>query len=219
MKAQLFSILAAAVLLLATTSCSKDDNTINVAELEKELVGVWWDEFEYADVTETGVPFTRVLLAIVADADHTGCIYLGVFDDSSDEPVAVYGGPDDAGFTWRLLEDGRVLLGDPVTGETYSLVRSMTRALTRADSGSYGEGMTDVSSTSVTYADNSVTVTNDNYSGTLEKADTEKSAAIEEKLKNFNTNGNGYEVIGIGEPNAPAGVKYFEDYNIWDDEW
>ena len=219
MKAQLFSILAAAVLLLATTSCSKDDNTINVAELEKELVGVWWDEFEYADVTETGVPFTRVLLAIVADADHTGCIYLGVFDDSSDEPVAVYGGPDDAGFTWRLLEDGRVLLGDPVTGETYALVRSMTRALTRADSGSYGEGMTDVSSTSVTYADNSVTVTNDNYSGTLEKADTEKSAAIEEKLKNFNSNGNGYEVIGIGEPNAPAGVKYFEDYNIWDDEW
>lgn len=219
MKAQLFSILAAAVLLLATTSCSKDDNTINVAELEKELVGVWWDEFEYADVTETGVPFTRVLLAIVADADHTGCIYLGVFDDSSDEPVAVYGGPDDAGFTWRLLEDGRVLLGDPVTGETYALVRSMTRALTRADSGSYGEGMTDVSSTSITYADNSVTVTNDNYSGTLEKADTEKSAAIEEKLKNFNTNGNGYEVICIGEPNAPAGVKYFEDYNIWDDEW
>ena len=217
MKAQLFSILAAAVLLLATTSCSKDDNTINVAELEKELVGVWWDEFEYADVTETGVPFTRVLLAIVADADHTGCIYLGVFDDSSDEPVAVYGGPDDAGFTWRLLEDGRVLLGDPVTGETYALVRSMTRALTRADSGSYGEGMTDVSSTSITYADNSVTVTNDNYSGTLEKADTEKSAAIEEKLKNFNTNGNGYEVIGIGEPNAPAGARQYNGGIDWDD--
>ena len=116
MKHKVLTMLAAAVLLLATTSCSKDDNTINVAELEKELVGVWWDEFEYADVTETGVPFTRVLLAIVADADHTGCIYLGVFDDSSDEPVAVYGGPDDAGFTWRLLEDGRVLLGDPVTG-------------------------------------------------------------------------------------------------------
>ena len=215
MKAQLFSILAAVALLLCMTGCSKDEATpSNTAKLsEQDLVGLWWDEFEYADVTETGQPFTRALLAVKADADHTGCIYLGVFDDSSDEPVAVYGGPDDAGFTWRLLEDGRVLLGDPVTGETYALVRSMTRALTRADSGSYGEGMTDVSSTSVTYADNSVTVTNDNYSGTLVKANAEQAAAIEEKLKNFNTNGNGYEVIGIGEPNAPAGAKRYSGYD------
>ena len=39
------------------------------------------------------------------------------------------------------------------------------------------------------------------------------SAAIEEKLKNFNTNGNGYEVIGIGEPNAPAGAKRYSGYD------
>lgn len=207
MKAQLFSILAAAALLLCMTGCSKDEATpSNTAKLsEQDLVGLWWDEFEYADVTETGQPFTRALLAVKADADHTGCIYLGVFDDSSDEPVAVYGGPEDAGFTWKLLDDGKVQLGDPVTGEAY--------LLTRADGGSYGSQATDVASTQLICASDKLTMTNVGYAGTLAKADTEQAAAIEEKLKNFNTNGNGYEVIGIGEPNAPAGAKRYSGYD------
>lgn len=207
MKAQLFSILAAAALLLCITGCSKDEDTpSNTDKLtEQDLVGLWWDEFEYADVTETGQPFTRALLAVKADADHTGCIYLGVFDDSSDEPVAVYGGPEDAGFTWKLLDDGKVQLGDPVTGEAY--------LLTRADGGSYGSQATDVASTQLTCAPEKLTMTNVGYAGTLAKADTEQAAAIEEKLKNFNTNGNGYEVIGIGEPNVPAGVKRYSGYD------
>ncbi len=207
MKAQLFSILAAAALLLCMTGCSKDEATpSNTDKLsEQDLVGLWWDEFEYADVTETGQPFTRALLAVKADADHTGCIYLGVFDDSSDEPVAVYGGPEDAGFTWKLLDDGKVQLGDPVTGEAY--------LLTRADGGSYGSQATDVASTQLTCAPEKLTMTNAGYAGTLAKADTEQAAAIEEKLKNFNTNGNGYEVIVIGEPNAPAGAKRYSGYD------
>ena len=207
MKAQLFSILAAAALLLCMTGCSKDEDTpSNTTKLtEQDLVGLWWDEFEYADVTETGQPFTRALLAVKADADHTGCIYLGVFDDSSDEPVAVYGGPEDAGFTWKLLDDGKVQLGDPVTGEAY--------LLTRADGGSYGSQATDVASTQLICASDKLTMTNVGYAGTLAKADTEQAAAIEEKLKNFNTNGNGYEVIGIGEPNAPAGAKRYSGYD------
>ena len=188
MKAQLFSILAAAALLLCMTGCSKDEATpSNTAKLsEQDLVGLWWDEFEYADVTETGQPFTRALLAVKADADHTGCIYLGVFDDSSDEPVAVYGGPEDAGFTWKLLDDGKVQLGDPVTGEAY--------LLTRADGGSYGSQATDVASTQLTCAPEKLTMTNVGYAGTLVKANAEQAAAIEEKLKNFNTNGNGTAV-------------------------
>ena len=207
MKAQLFSILAAAALLLCMTGCSKDEATpSNTTKLtEQDLVGLWWDEFEYADVTETGKPFTRALLAVKADADHTGCIYLGVFDDSSDEPVAVYGGPEDAGFTWKLLDEGKVQLGDPVTGEAY--------LLTRADGGSYGSQATDVASTQLICASDKLTMTNVGYAGTLAKADTEQAAAIEEKLKNFNTNGNGYEVIGIGEPNAPAGAKRYSGYD------
>ena len=206
MKAQLFSILAAAALLLCMTGCSKDEATpSNTAKLsEQDLVGLWWDEFEYADVTETGQPFTRALLAVKADADHTGCIYLGVFDDSSDEPVAVYGGPEDAGFAWQLLPNGRVQI-NPATGET--------KALTRADGGSYGSQTTDVASTQLTCAPEKLTMTNAGYSGTLVKANAEQAAAIEEKLKNFNTNGNGYEVIGIGEPNAPAGTKRYSGYD------
>ena len=196
MKAQLFSILAAAALLLCMTGCSKDEATpSNTAKLsEQDLVGLWWDEFEYADVTETGQPFTRALLAVKADADHTGCIYLGVFDDSSDEPVAVYGGPEDAGFAWQLLPDGRIQIANPATGET--------KALTRADGGSYGSQTTDVASTQLTCAPEKLTMTNAGYSGTLVKANAEQAAAIEEKLKNFNTNGNG-----------PAGAKRYSGYD------
>ena len=193
MKHKVITMLAAAVLLLATTSCSKDDNTINVAELEKELVGVWWDEFEYADVTETGVPFTRVLLAIVADADHTGCIYLGVFDDTDDLPLAVYGGPEDAGFRWQLLPNGDLQLSDPVSGETSVLTRS-------ADS--YANSLTNVSTANLTFDNNQVTMTNGSYSGTLAKADASQESDIWKKLSMppsvINTNLND-EVINISD--------------------
>ena len=184
MKKIFFAMFAAAVLMTGLTGCSKDDNpsTVDVSTMEKSLVGLWWDEYEYADVTETGVPFSRVLLAVKADADHTGCIYLGVFDDKSDEPLAIYGGPKDAAFTWHLQADGTLLLGDPVTGETYAVTR--TRG---AEGGSYGEGATDVSNTSLTYTDGSVTMTNDSYSGTLEKADPETAADIEKTLSQLSS--------------------------------
>lgn len=189
MKKYLLAMMAA-VLLVGMTSCTSVDNpsTGNVTDLEQSLVGLWWDEFEYADVTEAGVPFSRVLLAVKADADHTGCIYLGVFDNTSDEPLAVYGGPEDAGFTWRLLNDGRVLLGDPVTGETYTLARS------RGDNdNSYGDGMTEVSNTSLAYTNGSVEVNNGSFTGTLNKADAEKGAAIEETLSSLSPDRQNFE--------------------------
>ena len=145
------------------TACSSNDDNpapIDISSMEQSLVGLWWDEYEYADVTETGVPFSRVLLAVVANADHTGCIYLGVFDDKR-----------------RLQADGTLLLGDPATGKTYALAR--TRG---ADGGSYGEGATDVSNTSLTYTGGSVTMTNGSYSGTLAKADAETAANITKTL-------------------------------------
>ena len=205
MKQKLLAIMAAAMLMLGMTACTNEDNpsTADIDALERELVGVWWDQFEYADVTETGVPFSRVLLAVIANADHTGCIYLGVFNDTSDEPLAIYGGPEDAGFTWQLLADGTLLLGDPVTGETYALSRR-----TRGDGGSYGNSMTDVSSTKVTYTDNSMTVSNDSYSGTLVKADAATAADIEETLSTqstaTNTNLGDRDNIGISD--TPQGI-------------
>jgi hypothetical protein len=212
MKKILFAVFAAAVLLMGTTGCSKadDPSPIDIEALEQSLVGLWWDEFEYADVTETGVPFSRVLLAVIANADHTGCIYLGVFNDTSDEPLAIYGGPKDAAFTWHLLANGNILLGDPVTGETYEMAR------TRGDDGSgegsgdgsYGDGMTDISKTNLTYTDGSVTLTNGDYSGTLGKADANQAADIEKKLSQLSsaTNLGGDDAIGInGTPQGTWG--------------
>lgn len=196
MKQIFLATFAAAVLLLGMTGCSKDDQTpyINTAELEKSLVGVWWDEYEYADVTETGVPFTRVLLAVKADADHTGCIYLGLFDDTDDLPLAVYGGPKDAGFRWQLLPNGDLQLSDPISGETSVFTRS-------ADS--YANSMTDVSTANLTYDNNQVTMTNGSYSGTLVKADAGQETDIQKRLTmptaTLNTNLNGEGTVSISD--------------------
>ena len=175
MKSQLLTVLAFAALLLGvTTACNR--NRIDIETLEKDLVGLWWDEYEHSDVTEAGVPFDRVLLAVKADADHTGCIYLGVYNSADNRPLAVYGGPEDAGFTWRLLEDGSLMLNE--------MPGVKSTALTRADSGSgnYGDDMTNVSGTDAAYANGSVTVSNGSYSGTLDKADSGTETKIEEQL-------------------------------------
>ena len=184
MKTKVLALFAVAALLLGMTGCGKSDNPISdnptpvdVSALEQELVGLWWDEYEYADMTEDSIPFTRVLLAVEANADHTGCIYLGVFDDTSDEPLVIYGGPADAGFTWKLLSDGRLLLSDPASGENISLAR------TRGEGdGTYGKDMTNVSSTNISLADGSMTVTNGDYSGTLYKAGADQVTEIQEVL-------------------------------------
>lgn len=203
MKKIFFALIAAAVLLTGMTGCSKEDNipSTDTSVQEQDLVGLWWDEYEYADVTETGEPFSRVLLAVKANADHSGCLYLGLFDDKSEYPLAVYGGPKDAGFTWQLLADGRVLLSDPASGENVVLTR--TRG---AEGGSYGDSMTDVASTNVTYADSNMTVTNGDYSGTLTKADAEQQADIEKKLSVLIPATNLSDEDQIGINNEPGSI-------------
>ena len=107
MKQIIFAIFAAALLLVGMTGCSKVDNpsTDDTKALEQSLVGLWWDAYEYADVTEAGVPYTHVLMAVLVNADHTGCLYMGAFNDDSDEPVAVYGGPGNGSAHARRLGD------------------------------------------------------------------------------------------------------------------
>ena len=167
------AVLSVTTLLLGMTGCKKE-SSINIQELEQSLVGLWWDEYEYSDVTEDGVPFSRVLLAVRADADHTGCIYLGVFDDNSDKPLVVYGGPVDAGFTWKLLSDGSLVLSDPTSGESL--------LMTRADGENYGDTITDVSGTSMIYTADGLTMNNVSYSGTLTKADVDEQTDIMGKV-------------------------------------
>ena len=172
-KFKFLAVLSVTTLLLGMTGCKKE-SSINIQELEQSLVGLWWDEFEYEDVTEDGVPFSRVLLAVRADADHTGCIYLGVFDDNSDKPLVVYGGPVDAGFTWKLLSDGSLVLSDPTSGESL--------LMTRADGENYGDTITDVSGTSMIYTADGLTMNNVSYSGTLTKADVDEQTDIMGKV-------------------------------------
>ena len=172
MKKIIIALFAVSALLLSLAGCNKE---VDIKELEQSLVGVWWDQYEYSDVTETGVAFDTVLLAVVAEADHSGCIYLGAYDSKSDALVAVYGGPEEAGFKWELTREGNIVLSDPATGES--------TVLTRADGGSsYGNDMTNVSGTNMTYTGGSVTVSNGSYSGTLTKADAGKEGEINEQF-------------------------------------
>ena len=177
MKQKFFVLCAVAVLLLGMPGCSKKDTPApapnNVYVMEQDLVGLWWDEYDFSGETEDGKAFSRGLMVLDVEADHTGCIYMSVFDNTSDEPLAVYGGPEDAGFTWRLLADGTIVLGDPDTGDEYE-----GYALTRsADSVSY-KGRIDVSNTKLTYSDRVLKVKTGSYFGGLVKADASKSAEI-----------------------------------------
>lgn len=171
MKKLFFALFAAAMLLSGLTGCMRE---IDVKLAEQCLVGIWWDEYDYSDVTETGVPFDKVLLAVEADADHSGCIYLGLFDSKSDELVAVYGGPEEAGFKWELTSKGDIVLSDPVSGES--------TVLTKADGSSYGDNMTNVPGTTMTLSNNNLTLNNTSYSGTLTKADSGTEDEIKETL-------------------------------------
>lgn len=171
MKKLFFVLFAADMLLSGLTGCMRE---IDVKLAEQCLVGIWWDEYDYSDVTETGVPFDKVLLAVKADADHSGCIYLGLFDSKSDELVAVYGGPEEAGFKWELTSKGDIVLSDPVSGES--------TVLTKADGSSYGDNMTNVPGTTMTLSNNNLTLNNTSYSGTLTKADSGTEGEIKETL-------------------------------------
>jgi len=103
MKQKFVATVATVVLLLGMGACTdKSDTTISKQEMEKNLVGLWYEEFDYEDVTEDGKPFNHALIAVEAKADHTGYIALAVFDDEFNEPLEIYGGPKDAPFTWKV---------------------------------------------------------------------------------------------------------------------
>jgi len=70
-----------------------------------------------------------------------------------------------------------------IAGENTGENTGESTVLTRAGrAGSYGDGMTDVNGTNMTYTDGSVTVSNGSYSGTLTKADTGKEGEIKEQF-------------------------------------
>ena len=177
------AMMAAVALVLGMTGCSNIDNmtgeepmTPTVQEMERSLVGLWYEEFAYEDVTEAGKPFNRALIAVEAKADHTGYVALAVFDDQFNEPLEIYGGPKDAPFTWQVTANGHVILTDPTTGESYSAARMRSGLKGKNTRGGSGEGdgghsgFVDIGQINMNCGQDSITFSNASHEGTLSRA-------------------------------------------------
>ena len=168
-------MITAAVLLLVMVACTENtDNTVlpSQQEMEKSLIGLWYEEFDYKDVTEDGKPFNRALIAVEAKADHTGYVALAVFDDEFNEPLEIYGGPKDAPFTWQVTAEGQIILTDPNTGAT------IKSAPTRSDvnPGSF----VDISKINMSCSSDNITFSNASHQGSLTRAASNNSGLIQD---------------------------------------
>ena len=175
MKQKFLSIITAAVLLLVMVACTENnDNSVlpSQQEMEKKLVGLWYEEFDYKDVTEDGKPFNRALIAVEAKADHTGYVALAVFDDEFNEPLEIYGGPKDAPFTWQVTAEGQIILTDPNTGAT------IKSAPTRSDvnPGSF----VDISKINMNCSSDNINFSNASHQGSLTRAASNNSGLIQD---------------------------------------
>ena len=166
---------AAAVLMLGMGACKDSDAPVipsQQEESEESLIGLWYEEFDYEDVTEDGKPFNHALIAVEAKADHTGYVALAVFDDEFNEPLEIYGGPTDAPFTWQMTDKGHVTLKDPNTGTSIEL------ASTRSD-GNHSD-FVDIGQIDMNCTQGSVAFSNSSHSGSLKRAGSNKSDLIQD---------------------------------------
>ncbi len=156
------------------TSCSKEDNqsSNDMNVLEQSLIGLWYEEFKYEDVTEDGKPFNHALIVVETKADHTGYVALAVFDDEFNEPLEIYGGPKDAPFTWQVTADGHIILTDPNTGT--SIMSSRTRS-----DGNHSN-FVDIGQIKMNSAQGSIAFSNASHAGSLIKAGSGKNGMIQE---------------------------------------
>ena len=175
MKQKIFAMFAAAVLLLGMGACTdKSDNPSIPSQqgMEESLIGLWYEEFEYEDVTEDGKPFNRALIVVETKADHTGYVALAVFDDEFNEPLEIYGGPKDAPFRWQVTADGHVILTDPNTGS------SIMSARTRSD-GNHSD-FVDIGQIEMNSSQGRIAFSNASHEGSLTKAESGKNGLIQD---------------------------------------
>ena len=158
------------------TACSNDEDNSpalpSIEEMEQSLVGLWYEEFDYKDVTEDGKPFNRALIAVEAKEDHTGYVALAVFDDAFNEPLEIYGGPKNASFTWQVTAEGRIILTDPNTGT------SMMSALTRSDGNT--NNFVDIDQIEMNCKQGGITFSNASHEGSLSKVENDKDGLIQD---------------------------------------
>ncbi|MBP3842178.1 MAG: hypothetical protein J6E29_00895 [Prevotella sp.] len=175
MKQIILAMFAAAVLMLGMGACKDSDAPVipsQQEESEESLIGLWYEEFDYEDVTEDGKPFNHALIAVEAKADHTGYVALAVFDDEFNEPLEIYGGPKDAPFTWQMTDKGHVTLKGPNTGTSIEL------ASTRSD-GDHSD-FVDIGQIDMNCTQGSVAFSNASHSGSLKRAGSNKSDLIQD---------------------------------------
>ena len=175
MKQKIIAMFAATMLLLGMGACTdKNDNPAipSQQEMEESLIGLWYEEFDYEDVTENGKPFNHALIAVEAKADHTGYVALAVFDDEFNEPLEIYGGPKDALFLWQVTDEGNIILTDPNTGTPFMSAR------TRSD-GNHSN-FVDVGQIEMSCATGSIAFSNASHKGSLSKAGSDKNGLIQD---------------------------------------
>ncbi len=173
MRQKIVVIFATVVLLLGMSACTdKSDTTVNQQEMEKNLVGLWYEDFDYKDVTEDGKPFNHAMIAVEAKADHTGYIALAVFDDEFNEPLEVYGGPKDAPFTWQVTEDGLIALTVPNTRATIMSTRS-------SNDGNHSN-FVDIGQIKMNCGNGNIAFSNASHQGSLTKAANDKNGLIQD---------------------------------------
>ena len=173
MKQKIFAMFIVAMLLLGMTGCAAVDNpsSTDTSILEQSLIGLWYEEFDYEDVTEDGKPFNRALVVVETKADHTGYVALAVFDDEFNEPLEIYGGPKDAPFTWQVTAEGRIILTDPNTGT------SIMSARTRGD-GNHSD-FVDIGQIEMNSSQGRIAFSNASHEGSLTKAVSNNSGMIQ----------------------------------------
>ena len=177
---KLLNWLMAAILIVCGanvfTACSSgNDDTPAIPSqqvMEESLIGLWYEEFEYKDVTEDGKPFNRALIAVETKADHTGYIALAVFDDAFNEPLEIYGGPKDAPFTWQVTADGRIILTDPNSGA------SISSDPTRSDVSH--NGFVDIGQIDMKCSQGGIAFSNASHEGSLSKAGNGENGLIQD---------------------------------------
>ena len=175
MKQRILVMIAVAAFLLGMGACTdKNDSPVipSQEEMEKSLIGLWYEEFAYEDVTEEGKPFNRALIVVEANADHTGYVALAVYDDEFNEPLKIYGGPTDAPFKWQVTAEGNVILTDPDTGST------IDQLSTRSDANH--DNFVDIDQINMNCASGKVDFANSSHEGSLSKVEKGKNGLIQE---------------------------------------
>lgn len=158
--------------MVACTDKTDNSSRHSQQEMEKNLIGLWYEDFDYKDVTEKGKPFNRAMITLEVKADHTGYVALSVFDDEFNEPLEIYGGPTDAPFTWQITADGHVILDAPQTD-------NVLRSAETDSTGSHND-FVDINQINLDCKQGTVNFSNTTHNGSLSKVEGGKDDLIQD---------------------------------------